>query len=161
MKRSWLCQTGRTWEPRAVRTQSKHTQSEQTSSAPSLDTILNTYVNTTHTLAHKVLATWYPNLPPGRELKICHSYYLLRSHEQRWLTARWIAPLCSMMQCNAGGAGGWPTVIYLLCCGMCIGGVRGVGALKSQCLVTFRSGLESRAQPCGISLPTAGLQCQE
>lgn len=41
------------------------------------------------------------------------------------------------------------------------GGGRRVSALKSQGPVTFHSGLGSRAEPCGISLPAAGLRCEE
>lgn len=133
---------------------SKHAQPQ------SPDTTLYTRVqdlHTTHSLTHVVLATWYLNLPPGREWKMCHSCYLLHSHKQRWLTAGWIAPLCSVMQRHWVGG--------MACCHLftvlwCVH--RGAGwVLKSQCPVTFRSGLESRAQLCGISLPTAGLQCQE
>lgn len=97
-------------------THRKHTQSEQTSFGP-ISRHHTVHIHTSHTwtpLAHEALATWYLNLPPGREWKICHSCYLLHSHVQRWPTAGWIAPLCSMMQCN-----GWrPAVIYLLCCGV-------------------------------------------
>lgn len=113
-------------------TQRKHTNSQQTGSAPSPEPTLYTCIqalriNTTHSLAHEALATWYLNLPPGREWKMCHRCYLLHSHEQRWLTAGWIAPLCSMMQCNVvGGWGGRGACGHLFTV-VCIGG-SGVGA---------------------------------
>lgn len=106
-------------------TQSKPTRSWQTRSAPSRDTTLHTgaqalHLNTTHSLAHEALATWYLNLPPGREWKMCHSPYLLLSHDQRWLTAGWVAPLCCMMQCSAVGDG---LLSFIYCAVMCIGGI--------------------------------------
>lgn len=126
MKRSQRCQTDKDWPgSQGLRLHTPQTHSEWADIfRPHLETPHCTYTyepykNATHSLAHEALATWYLNLPPGREWKICHSCYLLHSHVQRWPTAGWIAPLCSMMQRN-----GWrPAVIYLLCCGV----YRGLG----------------------------------
>lgn len=62
-----------------------------------------------------------------------------------------------MMQCHA--VRGMDPLSFIYCAVVCVEGLE--AALKSQRLVTFRIGLESRVELCGISLPTAGLPCQE
>lgn len=128
---------GLTWETRAVMKRNANTLTVSKQAQRHLQNphcthaykpcALTPLIHTTHSLAHEALATWYLNLPPGREWKMCHRCYLLHSHEQRWLTAGWIAPLCSMMQCNVvGGWGGRGACGHLFTV-VCIGG-SGVGA---------------------------------
>lgn len=125
-KRSWLCQMCKDWPASQGLSWGLHTEQKNEANTHTPPDSRHYSANMhpgPHSLTRVALAAWFLNLSPGREWKMCHRHYLLRSYKQRSLTAGCIAPLCSMMQ---RGEQGWPAVIYLLCCGV-YRGIQGGG----------------------------------